>query len=82
MGVRYYMLKTDSKVIVSQIEKECTTRDETLERYLPTIRRMENHFKGFTVEYIERTKNTKADELAMAATNKAVLPLDVFFQVL
>jgi hypothetical protein len=34
------------------------------------------------VEYIERTKNTKADELAKATARKAVLPPDVFFQVI
>jgi acetolactate synthase regulatory subunit len=55
-------------------------RDETLERYLAAVRRMENYFKGFTVEHIERAKNTKADELAMAVARKAVLPPDVLFQ--
>jgi hypothetical protein len=57
-------------------------RDATLERYLVAIRRMENYFKGFTVKYIERTKNTEVDELAKAAAKKAVLPPDVFFQVI
>jgi hypothetical protein len=33
------------------------------------------------VEYIERTKNKEADELAKAATKKAVLPPNLFFQV-
>jgi ribonuclease HI len=42
MGVYYCMLKIDSKVIMSQIEKECMARDKTLERYLAVIRRMEN----------------------------------------
>jgi ribonuclease HI len=37
------VLRTDSKVVSSQIEKECIAREPTLE----------NHFKGFTVEYIE-----------------------------
>jgi ribonuclease HI len=58
MGVEYCTLKIDSIVIASQKEKECMARDETLERYLSVVRRMENHFKGFTVEHIERTKNT------------------------
>jgi hypothetical protein len=57
-------------------------RDETLERYIATIRRMENFFKGFTVEHIERAKNTEADELAKATTKKMVLPPDVFFQII
>jgi hypothetical protein len=45
-------------VVASQIEKECMARDTTLEKYLVVVQRMENYFKGFTVEYIERTKNT------------------------
>jgi ribonuclease HI len=72
MGVQYCMLKTDSKVVASQIE-ECMARDETLEKYLAAIRRMENYFNGFTVEYIKRMKNTEADELAKVAGKKAVL---------
>jgi hypothetical protein len=40
---------------------------------------MENYFKGFTVEYIQRTKNTELDELAKATARKEMLPPDVFF---
>jgi hypothetical protein len=43
---------------------------------------VENFFKGFRVEHIERAKNTEADEPAKATTRKAVLPPDVFFQVI
>jgi hypothetical protein len=43
---------------------------------------MENYLKRFTVEYVERTKNTEADELAKATTRKIVLPPDVFFQII
>jgi hypothetical protein len=57
-------------------------RDPTLERYLATIKRMENYFKGFIVEYIERAKNTEADELSKAVTNISALQLDVFFQTI
>jgi hypothetical protein len=81
MGVQYCALKIDSEVVESQIEKECMARDATLEKYLAAIRRMENYFRGFAVEYIERTKNTNADELAKAVAKKAVLSPDVFFQV-
>jgi ribonuclease HI len=82
MGVQYCTLKLDYKVVASQIEKECMIRDATLEKYLAVVRMMENYFKGFTVEYIQRTKNTEADELAKATIKKAVLPPDVFFQVI
>jgi hypothetical protein len=80
-GVQHCILKTDFKVIASQI-KECTTRNETVNRYLVVVRRMENFFKGFTVEHIERAINTETDELAKVAVRKAVLPSDVVFQVI
>jgi hypothetical protein len=52
-----------------QIEKECITREPTLERYLALVQRMESYFKGFTVEYIEHNKNIEADNLAKAAAH-------------
>jgi hypothetical protein len=58
------------------------TRDATLERYLAIIRRMENYFKEFIVEYVERTKKTEVKELAKAVVRKTTLPLDVFFQTI
>jgi ribonuclease HI len=82
MGVQRCVLKTDSKVIAGQIEKECIARDETLERYLAAIQRMEGFFKEFIVQHIERAKNTEVDELAKAAARKAVLPPNAFFQVI
>jgi hypothetical protein len=73
-------LRTDSKVVTSQIKKS-VLREPTLEKYLALLGRMENHFKGFTMEYIERSKNPEADELAKAAARNTPLPVDVFFQV-
>jgi hypothetical protein len=61
VGVQTCTLRIDSKVVARQIEKECITREPTLERYLALVRRMECYFKGFTIEYIERTKNAEAD---------------------
>jgi hypothetical protein len=39
-------------MITNQIEIEYISREATLEKYLDLIRRMENYFKGFTVEHI------------------------------
>jgi ribonuclease HI len=80
IGVQTCTLRTDSKVVAGQIEKECITRDPTLNTYLALVRRMENYFKGFTVKYIERTKNTEVDEPAMATARNTTLPGDVFFK--
>jgi hypothetical protein len=43
---------------------------------------MENHFKGFTVEYIERNKNTEADDLAKPTARNTSMLVEVFFQVI
>jgi hypothetical protein len=51
-------LKTDSKVITGQLEKEYIARDGTLERYVALVRRMKNYFRGFSVEHIERERRT------------------------
>jgi hypothetical protein len=44
------------------------------------MRRMENYFRGFSIEHIDRSKNAKADELAKATARRIALPHDVFFQ--
>jgi ribonuclease HI len=71
-------LHMNSKVLAGQIKKECIAREPTLERYLALIRRMENYFNGFTVEYIKRAKNAKADELVKAIAHNTPLSPDVF----
>jgi hypothetical protein len=76
------VLHTDSNVVSGQIKKECIAREPTLERYLALDRRMESYFRGFIVEYIERNKNAKADDLVKAATCNTPMPADIFFQVL
>jgi hypothetical protein len=82
IGVHKCILHTDSKVVAGQIEKECIAIKPTLEKYLGLLRKMENYFRRFTVEYIERNKNCEADELAKAAVCITQMLADVFFHVL
>jgi hypothetical protein len=49
---------------------------------LALVRRLENYFRGFLVEHIERAKNTEADELVKATAMKTTLPLDLVFKTL
>jgi ribonuclease HI len=82
IGVQRCTLRTDSKVVTRQIEKECIARELTLERYLTLVRRMENHFKGFTVEYIERSKNIESTKLVKAVARNTPLAADVLLQMI
>jgi ribonuclease HI len=59
IDVQRCILQADSKVVVGQIEKECIAMEPTLKKYLLLVRRMENFFKGFIVEYITETKTLK-----------------------
>jgi hypothetical protein len=76
------ILCIDSKVVARQIEKECIAREPTCEKYLSLIRRMDNFFKGFTVEYFDRNKNSEADELTKAIALNTPLPAYVFLQTI
>jgi ribonuclease HI len=78
IDIQRCILRMNSKVVIGQIEKEYIAREHTLEKYLSLVRRMENFFNGFTVEYIDRNKNTEADELAKVAAHNTLLPADVF----
>jgi ribonuclease HI len=67
---------------VGHVEKEFTAKEPELIKYLATVRRMEKHFTGFTFHHIPRSENTKADELAKVAAQRALMPVDVFYQEL
>jgi ribonuclease HI len=82
ISVQRCILHTDSKVVAGQIEKESIAREPTLKRYLVLVRRMKSFFKGFTMEYIDKNKNSKADKLAKAAAHNTPLPAEVFWQTI
>jgi hypothetical protein len=69
-------------VVTGQIEKECTTREKTLKKYLAFIRRMKTFFKGFIVVYINRNKNDEANELTKAVAHNTPLLANVFLQII
>ena len=67
---------------MGQVEKEFTAKEPELIKYLAAVRRMEKHFIGLSFCHIPRNKNAEADELAKVATQKAPMPIDVFYQEL
>jgi hypothetical protein len=75
------IVKTDSKVIAGQIEKDYSTKEPVLLSYLAAIRSLEKQFKVFTSQHIKRNKNEEADTLAKAAAKCEPLPSDVFFHI-
>jgi hypothetical protein len=68
------MLKSNSQIIIGQIEKNSKARDPKFEKYLDTVRRMEASFEGFSVKNIPRGDNEQADLLAKLAAQGLPLP--------
>jgi ribonuclease HI len=82
LGVTTCIIRTDSKVVAGQVEKDYTTKDPALMQYLAAIRSLERQFKGFTLQHVDRAKNEEADALAKAAARGEALPSDVFYHVI
>jgi ribonuclease HI len=82
MGIRRVILKTDSQVISSHVDKSSKARDPKLERYLDTVRRLEASFEGFSVKNIPRGENEHADLLAKSAAHGLPQPSEVFFETI
>jgi ribonuclease HI len=82
LGVTTCIIKTDSKVVAGQVEKDYAAKDPALLQYLTAVRSLERQFKGFTLQHVDRAKNEEADALAKAAARGEALPSDVFYHVI
>jgi ribonuclease HI len=82
LGVTTCIVKTDSKVVVGQVEKEYSAKDPALMQYLAAVRSLERQFKGFTLQHVDRARNEEADALPKAAARGEALPSDVFYHVI
>jgi hypothetical protein len=49
LGVTTCIVKTDSKVVADQVEKEYSAKDPTIMQYLMDVHSLERQFKGFTL---------------------------------
>jgi ribonuclease HI len=54
LGASNFLVKCDAKVIKDRVEKESEAREPELVKYLAEVRKMERHFRGFTIEHLPR----------------------------
>jgi ribonuclease HI len=82
LGASNFLVKCDAKVIKNHVEKESEARELELIKYLGEVRKMERHFRGFTIEHLPRKSNDEPYELAKKAARREAMPPDVFFEIL
>jgi ribonuclease HI len=82
LGVATCIVKKDSKVVASQVEKEYSAKDPALMQYLTAVRSLERQFKGFTLQHVDLARNEEAYTLAKAVARGEALPSDVFYHVI
>jgi ribonuclease HI len=75
LGNTTCIIRTDSKVVTGQVEKDYAAKDPALMQYLAAIHSLERQFKGFTLQHVDRAKNEEADALAKAAARGEALPV-------
>jgi ribonuclease HI len=67
LGVTTCIVKTDSKFVAGQVEKDYSAKEPILIQYLVVVRSLEKQFKGITLQHIDRNKNEETEMLAKAA---------------
>lgn len=82
LGVRRLLIRTDSKLVASQVDKSFEAKEEGMKRYLEAVRSMEKCFAGIMVEHLSRGQNEEADALAKVAACGGPHSLGIFFEVL
>ncbi len=82
LGVRRLLIRTDSKLVASHVDKSFEAEEEGMKRYLEAVRSMEKCFAGITVEHLPRGQNEEADALVKSTACGGPHSPDIFFEVL
>ena len=63
------LIRSDSQLVVGQINKEYESRDPRMEKYVYLVRQCLDGFLAWRLEHITRDCNEKADALAAVAAS-------------
>jgi ribonuclease HI len=81
MCVKRAILKSDSQVIMTHVDKSIKVKSPSLEKYLDMVR-MESSFEWFSVKNIPMVDNEHVDMLTKSVAQGLPLPPEVFFEVM
>ena len=69
LGSRQVDIKTDSELVVKQINGEYRVKKTTLKPLYQQVKQLQGSLEGFTITHIPRQQNFEADKLANKALN-------------
>ena len=69
LGGKAIDMFSDSRLIVSQVNREFEARDKRMQEYLDKTKCLQSNFDSFSLLHIPRNGNTHADSLATLATS-------------
>lgn len=71
LGARHVLLSMDSELIVRQLEFRYRVRNERLRPFFNRILELRRRFESFAVRHVPREQNSRADQLANLALDRA-----------
>jgi len=78
LGIKQLDVRGDSGLIIDQVMKESSFHNPKMEVYCKAVRHLEEKFDGLELNHVLRKYDEAADALAQMASERAMVPLDVF----
>ena len=80
MSADRLLIRSDSQLVVGQVNEEYESRDPRMEKYVSLVKQRLDGFSAWKLKHITRDYNEKADALAVVAaslptTETVILPL-------
>jgi ribonuclease HI len=70
VGVRWLLVRCNSKLVIDQVMKVMEPRDPRMCAYYGEVRKLEEKFKGFELHHSYRRFNAETDELSTIASGQ------------
>jgi len=78
LGIKRLDVRGNSRLIIDQVMKESSCHDPKMDAYCKAVRRLEEKFNDLELNHMLRKYNEAADVLAKMASERAMIPPDVF----
>ena len=69
MSADKLLIRSDSQLVVGQVNKEYESRDPRMEKYVPLVKQHLGSFSAWKLEHIPKDCNEKANALAAVAAS-------------